>query len=217
VIVADSLEHRRRGRPPKPDKGVPLSVLVRPALRGRLVALAEDSHRSLSGQVTLLLERGVTQQSPLPMPSAPRHDRQTHNEAGSLANNIGARAGAFLEMNYPGGRKDKRIAHDLGISQGMAKTLRAGRGWTVARIDQAMALWPGFRDFLFPAVDRLAELLEQLAAGFDRLAGELGKLRGELHELRAENRGGNSSGVALPPGATCDQRRPAMALDTNGA
>lgn len=123
------------------------------------------------------------------------------NEPGDLGSGIAARAGVFLEINYAGGSKDKRIARDLAISPGMAKQLRRGRGWTVARFDQVMALWPtgsptGFRDFVFPppadpgAAGELAARLEQLAQGFERLAAEIGALRRELQSrddaLRAE-------------------------------
>lgn len=58
---------RRRGRPPKPDKRVPLSLLVHPALRGSLVTMAGENGRSLTQQTELLLERGVKD----PMPPAP--------------------------------------------------------------------------------------------------------------------------------------------------
>ena len=69
----------------------------------------------------------------------------------------------------------------LEISAGMAKLLRSGRGWTVARLDQAIQLWPGFRDFVFaPADDRLVNRLEQLALGLARLANQIGELRQQL-------------------------------------
>jgi hypothetical protein len=100
------------------------------------------------------------------------------SDTGDLASGIAARAGAWLEINYAGGAKDKRIARDLGISPGMAKQLRGGRGWTVARLDQVIGLWPAFRDFVFPPPDRL----DQLAERFARLADELALLRVELRD-----------------------------------
>ncbi len=110
------------------------------------------------------------------------------NENGDLGSGIAARAGAFLEINYAGGSKDKRIARDLAISAGMAKQLRGGRGWTVARFDQVMALFPAFRDFVFPPADQLNARLERLADRFERLADELAELRTELRTDRAEIR-----------------------------
>ena len=75
--------------------------------------------------------------------------------------------------------KDERIARDLAVSAGMAKMLRQGRGWTVARLDQAMELWPGFREFVFPTPrsDQITNRLEQLATAFARLADEFAELR----------------------------------------
>jgi hypothetical protein len=110
------------------------------------------------------------------------------NENGELGSGIAARAGAFLQINYAGGSRDKRIARDLGISPSMAKMLRNGRGWTVARFDQVMRLWPPFRDFVFPAADQLANRLEQLATEFGRLTDEFAELRRELRTDRAELR-----------------------------
>jgi hypothetical protein len=117
------------------------------------------------------------------------------NEPSELGSGIAARAGLFLEINFVGGSKDKRIARELGISPGMAKMLRAGRGWTVARVDQVMQRWPEFRDFVFPRAEpatgaELAARLDQLAQGFERLAAEIGAFRAELQAsnatLRAE-------------------------------
>jgi len=100
------------------------------------------------------------------------------SDNGDLVRGIARRAGAWLEINYAGGSKDKRIARDLAISPGMAKQLRGGRGWTVARLDQVIGLWPAFRDFVFPPPDRL----DQLAARFELLADELAALRVELRD-----------------------------------
>jgi hypothetical protein len=110
---------------------------------------------------------------------------QVGNETGDLDDGIARRAAAALDLNHPGPNKDKRIAQAFLISPGMAKQLRAGRGWTVARLDQAMRLFPGFRDLLFPpATDEIR--------GFDRLGGTIAALRdeirGELALLRDEIR-----------------------------
>ena len=114
-------------------------------------------------------------------------------------NYIGKRAGAFLEMNYPGRNKDERIAQDLGISTGMAKLLRQGRAWTVARLDQALELWPEFWRFVFPAPrgDHIGNRLEELAAAFARLADEFAELR---QDLRNDRPRGHPSGDPVKDG-----------------
>lgn len=127
------------------------------------------------------------------------------SDAGELDSGIAARAGAFLEINFAGPSKDKRIARELGVSPSMAKMLRGGRGWTVARLDQLAARFAGFRDFVFPppaappvGVDELAARLERVVQGLERLAEQIGALRAELREelragtdaLRAEFTGG---------------------------
>ena len=192
MIDANTLGQRRRGRRPKPNKRVPLSLLVDPGLRSLLVYTAEENGRSITRQTEHVLEQALKNTPYLVLSGYHSGAAQPDNEASDLDNrtsyldsSIGARAGAFLEINYPGRGKDERIARDLGISAGMAKMLRQGRAWTVARLDQAMELWPGFRGFVFPAPrnDQIANRIEQLAAGFARLADEFAELR---QELRAE-------------------------------
>jgi hypothetical protein len=93
------------------------------------------------------------------------------NETGDSGNGIAQRAAA--ELNHPGPNKDKRIAQALLISPGMAKQLRAGRGWTVAQLDQAMRLFPGFPELVFPpTTDEIH--------GLDRLDGTIAALRDEI-------------------------------------
>ena len=180
MIDATTSAPSRRGRKPKADKRVPLSLLVSPALRGRLVAMAEETRRSITRQTELLLEQGVEKHVSKPS-FLVANGYRSDNSSTDVARGVGARAGAFLEINYPGGGKDARIARELEISAGMAKLLRSGRGWTVARLDQAIQLWPGFRDFVFaPADDRLVNRLEQLALGLARLANQIGELRQQL-------------------------------------
>jgi hypothetical protein len=104
------------------------------------------------------------------------------HETGDSGNGIAQQAAA--EFNHPGPNKDKRITQALLISPGMDKQRRAGRGWTVARLDQAMRLFPGFRDLVFPpTTDEIQEL--------DRLDGMVAA-------CRDESRG------ALPPVARRD-------------
>jgi hypothetical protein len=211
VIDANALGQRRRGRRPKPNKRVPLSLLVDPALRTVLEVTAEENGRSITRQTEFLLEHAIKlwhlRDGKLCEPYAGtilalhdelcQSDKETRdpgkkvnhggNKTIDLASGINARAGAFLEINYPGRSKDERIAHDLGISAGMAKMLRQGRAWTVARLDQALELWPEFRGFVFPAprTDQIANQLEELAAGLGRLADEFAELRKELRAERA--------------------------------
>lgn len=105
---------------------------------------------------------------------------------GDLAS-IAARAGLFLEINYTGSAKDKRIARDFGVSPSMAKMLRGGRGWTVARLDQLLQLRPAARGFIFaPPGDALADRIEQLAQYLIRLDDGLAALRADLANLRRD-------------------------------
>ena len=53
------MERKGRGRPPKDQKRAHLNLRVSPAMRDLLVALAEQSGRSLTQQVELLLELAV--------------------------------------------------------------------------------------------------------------------------------------------------------------
>jgi hypothetical protein len=147
--------------------------------------MAEKSDCSITGQVERLLRQGIKTDMVIGSTGNAAPLTAIECKRVGLANNISSRAGAFLEIEYPGRSKDERIARDLGISAGMAKMLRQGRAWTVARLDQAIELWSGFRGFVFPAPpsDQIANRLEQLAAGFARLADEFAELR---QELRAE-------------------------------
>jgi len=191
VNDANAPGQRRRGRRPKANKRVPLSLLVDPELRSRLIDAAEANGRSITRQTELMLKQGFTV-----FISHSSHDKPAMSEVLAALNRdnmdsesdnyIGKRAGAFLEMNYPGRNKDERIAQDLGISTGMAKLLRQGRAWTVGRLDQALELWPEFREFVFfePRSMQIANQLEQLAAGLARLANEMAELRQELRNDR---------------------------------
>ena len=104
------------------------------------------------------------------------------NDASESAS-IAARAAWFLEINHTGPHKDKRIARSLGISPAMAKLLRAGRGWTVARLDQAIRKWPGFVAFVWPPKedfdDRLDRVLSEIAAVKQEIANLKTKLERE--------------------------------------
>jgi hypothetical protein len=93
---------------------------------------------------------------------------------------IGDRAGWFLESHYAGPAKNKRIARALGISPGMAKLLRSGRGWTVARLEQAIACWPNFQAYVFPQAGDLHDRI-------DRVLEEIAALRGEINQINARS------------------------------
>lgn len=82
---------------------------------------------------------------------------------------ISNRAAAFIDINYSGAHKDKRIARALGVSPAMARVLRAGRGWTVARLEQAAGLFgQAFRDAVWPPsaaeLDKRLDRIEQMLA-----------------------------------------------------
>ncbi len=187
---AIALGQRRRGRRPKANKRVPLSLLLDPKLRSLIVEMAAENDYSVTGQVERLLEQSIKKrlrpEELIPVPRGRFHVQLVNNTSYPI--NIigvgvtGSRAGTFLEINYAGPSKDERIARDLGISRGMAKMLRRGRAWTVARLDQAMELWPRFREFVFPPPP--GEPIEQLAAGFARLVDEVAELRQELRAVR---------------------------------
>jgi hypothetical protein len=176
---------KRRGRKPKPDKRVPLSVLLDPRLRRLLADTAQKEGRSVTGQTERLLWKGVTviygySTEGIDVLFVGR--TEADNNIDDPDKSIIGRAALFLETKYTGHGKDERIARDLGISAAMAKLLRRGRAWTVARLNQAMELWPEFRGFVFraPRSDQVADQLEQLGVGLARLANELAELRHEL-------------------------------------
>src|SRR5262249_26793353 len=50
-------EGKRRGRRPKDQRRIPVSLRVTPTLHSRLVAMAEESGRSLTQEVEFLLEQ----------------------------------------------------------------------------------------------------------------------------------------------------------------
>lgn len=87
---------------------------------------------------------------------------------------VSRRAGLWLDRLHPGPHKDKRIGQALGISPAMAKLLRRGRGWTVARIDQALGLWPGFGVAIVTDEADLARRLADVERDLADLKGRLG-------------------------------------------
>jgi hypothetical protein len=67
-------------------------------------------------------------------------------------NRIAQRAGLFLDQNFPGPHKDKRVAQHLGISPNMASLLRRGQSWTIDRLDQVREIYGwSFVRFVFDA------------------------------------------------------------------
>jgi hypothetical protein len=210
MVDTKALGQRRRGRRPKPNKRVPLSLLVDPELRSRIIDSAEENGRSITRQTELMLKQSIKLLSlddgPIATLNMPRvlvgerglsgsensnpdkKDFRQINRTTTLASTIAARAGVFLDAHYPGRSKDERIARDFGISAGMAKLLRQGRAWTVARLDQALELWPEFRGVIFAERDgEQINRLQQLAAGLAQLADEVAQLRQELRSERARD------------------------------
>lgn len=128
--------------------------------RARVCAIGGNGLCSRAFRSNIVMRRSSPRMQPMARPKAA-------NAIANQADTIGCRAGWFLQINHVGAHRDKIIARALGISPGMAKLLRAGKGWTVARLDQAMLRWPGFQAFVFPqpgdAVDRIDRVLEELA------------------------------------------------------
>jgi hypothetical protein len=111
-----------------------------------------------------------------------RMSRRQVGKADSHKATISDRAAAFLNINHAGPHRVKRIAQALGVSPAMAKVLAAGRGWTVARLDQAILRWPNFAAFVWPKPedvdDRLDRVLEEIAAVKDEIYNLKTKLGG---------------------------------------
>jgi hypothetical protein len=97
-----------------------------------------------------------------------------------MNSSIANRAAGFLETSHPGPHKDKRIARELGVSPGMAKLLRTGRGWTLARLDQAVLLHGrSFGDHVFSQLRTADTIQVQL----DKVQVQLDKVGAQLREL----------------------------------
>jgi hypothetical protein len=91
---------------------------------------------------------------------------QMASETSQFSNPLARRAGRFLDEEYPGSHRNKRIARALEVSPGTAKNLRAGRGWTVPRLDEAARLYGArFLEAVFgpaPAADELRRDLDDI-------------------------------------------------------
>src|SRR5215472_1698096 len=101
-------ERKRRGRPPKANKRVPLHLLISPQIRGRLVEMAEEHGRSITQQVELLLEHALRDSSrdAFPPPSAKRpHDpvrRQKQSADDDNERSLGTRLKAVFGTQIAG-------------------------------------------------------------------------------------------------------------------
>lgn len=73
----------------------------------------------------------------------------------------GQRAASALDLLLPAPHRDKTIARLFGVSVRMAKYLRAGRHWTLARLGQASAmLGDAFDAALTPSAQHYSEMAE---------------------------------------------------------
>lgn len=97
------------------------------------------------------------------------------SETSLFDSGIADRAATFLAVNHAGPHATKRISRAFGVSLGMARLLRAGRGWTVARLDQAARVYgQAFGDFVFPpSADEIHDRL-------DRIERQLSEIRNDL-------------------------------------
>lgn len=93
-------------------------------------------------------------------------------------------AGKYLEQRFSGASTNKRIAQWAQISPEMAKLLRRGEGWTVARLDQAAkAFGDSFRLFVYqlrPAGPSTMPTPSDLIAELAHLRSELAQTREEI-------------------------------------
>ena len=70
---------------------------------------------------------------------------------GGQSASIADRAADLLAVNYPGAHATKRIARTFRVGVSTAKQLRAGRHWTVQRLDQAEGIFgTPFREAMWP-------------------------------------------------------------------
>lgn len=97
------------------------------------------------------------------------------NVTAETANEIAARATWFLNQTDGGAHGDKRVASRFSISLSMAKLLRRGQGWTLARIEQARRSYgPSFDHMVFGPITGGGHALEseiaQLQSAVNRLA-----------------------------------------------
>jgi len=99
---------------------------------------------------------------------------------------IAARVGEFLELNYNGSSKDKRIAQDFNISPEMARKLRRGLHWTPERIDQVAKRWPKLWEFLYPDSNALHRRLDVLLYEVIKLRHEVLDLKRDLEKKDAD-------------------------------
>ena len=89
------------------------------------------------------------------------------------SSDFGMRAGQALDLVVPGPHRDKIVARHLGVSVRMAKYLRAGQHWSIARLNQASAVFGGAFDALLgdsaAHYASMAEISERLSRVEDLL------------------------------------------------
>lgn len=103
------------------------------------------------------------------MASGPKGSAKGRLAAPRMSSDYGIRAALALDMAVRGPHRDKTIARELNVSVRMAKYLRAGKLWTIDRLNQASAK---FRDF-----DAFLASPEQAHAYIDSVEQQLADLR----------------------------------------
>lgn len=91
------------------------------------------------------------------------------------ANEIASRATWFVTRVDSGAHADKRTAQRFGVSVSMAKLLRRGQGWTLARVEQARrSFGPSFDHMVFGPLtaggqDDISHHVAEFDAAYERL------------------------------------------------
>lgn len=97
-------------------------------------------------------------------------------QEGNMSSDYGQRAGLAINFLVPGPHRDKKIAGIFGVSVRLAKYLRAGRCWTVERLNQASQRISDFDAYLASPdfgsrIDTLERQLAELRDDIRRTGG----------------------------------------------
>jgi hypothetical protein len=94
---------------------------------------------------------------------------------------IAARCAKFLAWTYPGRNANKKVQGAFGVSLTMARELRAGRYWTLRRVQQAMLKWPNFQGYVFGRPEtEMQQQIDRLLTGVENLSTRLEALNKKI-------------------------------------